>query len=105
MREVFSLTTRLFLAFGVAFEMPLLVFFLAMAGIVTAKQMLSFTPYMVLVVFILAAVLTPPDVVSQFFLAIPMLGLYLLGVGAAFLVGRKKEAGEESETSELTTDA
>ncbi|MCP4035633.1 MAG: twin-arginine translocase subunit TatC [bacterium] len=102
MKEVFSLTTRLFLAFGVAFEMPLLVFFLAMAGIVTAKQMLSFTPYMVLVVFVLAAVLTPPDVVSQFFLAVPMLLLYLLGVGAAFLVDRKKQ--REATTSELTTD-
>lgn len=106
MKEVFSLTTRLFLAFGVAFELPLLVFFLAMAGIVTAKQMLSFTPYMVLVVFILAALLTPPDVVSQFFLAIPMLVLYLLGVAAAFLVGRQKKAREEeAQTSEVTSDA
>ncbi len=107
MKEVFSLTTRLFLAFGVAFELPLLVFFLAMAGIVTARQMLSFTPYMVLVVFILAAVLTPPDVVSQFFLAVPMLVLYLLGVGAAFLVGRQKQAKEHEEaaSSELTSDA
>ena len=101
MKEVFSLTTRLFLAFGVAFELPLLVFFLAMAGIVTAKQLLSFTPYAVLCVFITAAILTPPDVVSQLFLAVPMIGLYLLGVGAAFLVGKKK--AREAATSELTT--
>ena len=64
MKEVFSLTTRLFLAFGVAFELPLLVFFLAIAGIVTAKQLLSFTPYAVLGVFITAAILTPPDVLD-----------------------------------------
>jgi len=102
MKEVFSLTTRLFLAFGIAFELPLLVFFLAMAGIVSAKQMLEFTPYMVLVVFLVAAILTPPDVVSQFFLAIPMLCLYLVGVGAAFFVGKKKE--KDSKRSELTTD-
>lgn len=104
MREVFSLTTRLFLAFGVAFELPLLVFFLAMARIVTAKQLLAFTPYSVLCVFVAAALLTPPDVVSQLFLAVPMIGLYLLGVGAAFLVGKKqeKEAAEEA-SSELTT--
>lgn len=89
MREVFSLTTRLFLAFGVAFELPLLVFFLAMAGIVTAKQLLAFTPYAVLCVFITAAILTPPDVVSQLFLAIPMIALYLLGVGAAFLIQKR----------------
>jgi sec-independent protein translocase protein TatC len=102
MREVFSLTTRLFLAFGVAFELPLLVFFLAMAGIVTARQLLSFTPYAVLGVFVAAALLTPPDVVSQLFLAVPMIGLYLAGVGAAFLVGKKKDAKEE-ETNDLTT--
>jgi sec-independent protein translocase protein TatC len=102
MREVFSLTTRLFLAFGIAFELPLLVFFLAIAGIVTAKQLLSFTPYAVLCVFIAAAILTPPDVVSQLFLAVPMIILYLLGVAAAFLVGRKKS--KKVTTSELTTD-
>ncbi len=102
MREVFSLTTRLFLAFGIAFELPLLVFFLAIAGIVTAKQLLSFTPYAVLCVFIAAAILTPPDVVSQLFLAVPMIVLYLLGVAAAFLVGRKKS--KKVTTSELTTD-
>ena len=103
MREVFSLTTRLFLAFGVAFELPLLVFFLAMAGIVTAKQLLSFTPYAVLCVFVAAALLTPPDVVSQLFLAIPMIGLYLAGVGAAFLVAKRKKH-DEDETSELTPE-
>jgi sec-independent protein translocase protein TatC len=105
MREVFSLTTRLFLAFGVAFELPLLVFFLAIAGVVTAKQLLAFTPYAVLCIFIAAAILTPPDVVSQLFLAVPMIVLYLLGVGVAFLVARKKsDESEESTTSELTTD-
>ena len=75
---------------------------LAMAGIVTAGQLLSFTPYAVLCVFVAAAILTPPDVVSQLFLAIPMIALYLLGVGAAYLVGRRKS--RETTTSELTTD-
>ncbi|MFT5695884.1 MAG: sec-independent protein translocase protein TatC, partial [Myxococcota bacterium] len=102
MREVFSLTTRLFLAFGVAFELPLLVFFLAMANVVTARQLLEFTPYAVLGVFIAAAILTPPDVVSQLFLAVPMIGLYLLGVGAAYLVGKRKP--KEEDTSEVTTN-
>jgi sec-independent protein translocase protein TatC len=87
MKEVFALTTRLFMAFGVAFELPLVVFFLALVGIVSARQLLNFTPHAVLVVFVLAAVLTPPDVVSQVLLAGPMIALYLLGVGLAFLVG------------------
>ena len=103
MREVFALTTRLFLAFGVAFELPVVVFFLSVAGIVDAMTLLRGTPYAVLGVFIAAAVLTPPDWVSQIFLAVPMVGLYLLGVGVAFLFGgsrrRKRNASKESETT------
>ena len=90
MKEVFALTTRLFLAFGIAFEMPIFVFFLALSGLVTAKQLFKGTPYAVLAVFITAAILTPPDVISQVFLAVPMIGLYLLGVGVAWVFGRKK---------------
>jgi sec-independent protein translocase protein TatC len=99
MREVFNLTTRLFLAFGIAFELPVLVFFLSISGIVDAKTLLKGTPYAVLGVFVTAAILTPPDWVSQIFLAIPMIGLYLLGVGVAFVFGgskRKRAKGEEA---------
>jgi sec-independent protein translocase protein TatC len=87
MREVFALTTRMFLAFGVSFELPVVVFFLAAAGIVDAPALLRGTPYAVLAIFIVAAILTPPDWVSQVFLAVPMVLLYLLGVGVAFLFG------------------
>jgi sec-independent protein translocase protein TatC len=83
MREVFALTTRLFLA---------------MAGIVDARTLLRGTPYAVLGVFVTAAILTPPDWVSQIFLALPMVVLYLLGVGVAWLFGggrRKSEAAGE----------
>ena len=94
MREVFALTTRLFLAFGVAFELPVAVFFLAMAGIVDAPTLLRGTPYAVLAVFITAAILTPPDWVSQIFLAVPMVALYLLGVGVAWLFGGSRSRGK-----------
>ncbi|MEE8385840.1 MAG: twin-arginine translocase subunit TatC, partial [Dehalococcoidia bacterium] len=87
MREVFALTTRLFLAFGIAFELPVFVFFLSISGVVTARQLLAGTPYAVLAVFVTAAMITPPDVVSQVFLAMPMMVLYLLGVGVAWLFG------------------
>lgn len=90
MREVFALTTRLFLAFGVAFELPVLVFFLSIAGIVDAPTLLRGTPYAVLAVFVAAAILTPPDWVSQVFLGVPMVLLYLLGVGVAYLFGGSK---------------
>ena len=101
MREVFALTTRLFLAFGVAFELPVLVFFLSLAGIVDARTLLRGTPYAVLAMFVVAAILTPPDWVSQIFLALPMVALYLLGVGVAFLFGgARKREGAKSEQSE-----
>jgi sec-independent protein translocase protein TatC len=84
MREVFALTTRLFLAFGVAFELPVVVFFL---GLVDAPTLFRGTPYAVLAVFVSAAILTPPDWISQIFLALPMVVLYLLAVGVAYLFG------------------
>ena len=89
MREVFALTTRLFLAFGIAFELPVLVFFLSLSGLVTAKQLLAGTPYAVLAVFVTAALLTPPDWISQIFLAVPTIGLYLLGVLVAWFFGKR----------------
>jgi sec-independent protein translocase protein TatC len=101
MSEVFSMTTQLILAFGVCFEMPVLVFFLAMSGIVTPRQLFGWTKYAVLVSFVVAAVLTPtPDAVTQTLLAGPLVALYLLGVGVAWAFGgRKKGASEEKSVA------
>jgi sec-independent protein translocase protein TatC len=96
MREVFALTTRLFLAVGVAFQLPVLVFFLAVAGIVDAPTLLRGTTYAVLAVFVVAAILTPPDWVSQVFLAVPMVGLYLLGIGVAWIFGARARKTEKA---------
>lgn len=96
MKEVFSLTTRLFLAFGIAFELPLFVFFLAISGIVSAKQLFAGTPYAILIVFVLGALLTPPDFVSQLFLAIPMVGLYLIGVAVAWVFDPQRKAARDA---------
>jgi sec-independent protein translocase protein TatC len=92
MHEVFGLVTSMFLAFGAAFQIPIAVFFLAVAGVVDVRTLLRQTPYAVLVVFIVAAVLTPsPDWVSQVILGVPMVGLYLAGIGAAWLFGPRSE--------------
>ena len=102
MAEVFSLTTRMFLAFGVAFELPVVVFFLSVAGIVDVRTMWRGTPYAVLIIFIVAAILTPtPDWVSQVLLGVPMVGLYLLGVAAAYLFGGSRKASAEVQTRDL----
>ncbi|MCZ6785414.1 MAG: twin-arginine translocase subunit TatC [Proteobacteria bacterium] len=97
MREVFALTTRLFLAFGIAFELPIVVFFLSISGIVSSRQLLMGTPYAILAVFVTSALITPPDVISQVFLAVPMIVLYLLGVGVAWIFGRRR-----SKSSDVT---
>lgn len=89
---VFSLYTRLLLAFGLIFQLPTLVFFLAKMGVVTAGLMWRNGKYAVLVIFILAAILTPtPDIVTQSLMAGPMIVLYILSIGIAWLFGKRAE--------------
>lgn len=104
MKEVFSLTTRLFLAFGVAFELPLFVFFLSITGIVSAKQLFSATPYAVLIVFVVGAMLTPPDPVSQILLAVPLIVLYLAGVGVAWLFDPARREAKRAGSAVAKTE-
>jgi sec-independent protein translocase protein TatC len=104
MKEVFALTARLFLAFGVAFELPIFVFFLSLTGLLSARQLLSGTPYAVLAVFVAAALLTPPDVISQLLLAGPMVALYLVGVGVAWIFGGKRTS-DADPASQVSVEA
>ena len=85
LKEVFGLTTQLILAFGVIFELPIFVFFLSISGIVTARQLLGGTRYAMIGSFVVGAMLTPPDVVSQVMMSIPMVLLYLVGVAVAWV--------------------
>ena len=82
--------TRLLLGFGTVFELPLAIFFLARAGIVTGEGLANFRKYAVLLTFVVAAILTPPDPVTQIGLALPLILLYELGVITARLWGRKR---------------
>ena len=86
--EYISLTLHLLTAFGLAFEMPLVLLLLGKAGIITSKTLISYRRVMIVVIFIAAAVLTPPDVVSQVALAIPLLLLYELSI---FLLKRREK--------------
>lgn len=92
LKETFSLSTKLLLAFGLAFELPLVIFFLARIGVVSAGSLLRNFKYAVLVIFVTAALLTPPDWVTQVGLGVPLCVLYLLGVLVAFLFGKRKKA-------------
>ena len=99
MSAVFSTTSRLFLAFGTAFELPVVVFFLAITGLVSTRKLISGTPYALLAIFVVAAILTPPDPMSQVLLALPMFVLYILGVGVSWIFdpARKRKEIQESQ--------
>ena len=68
------------LSFGIVFELPVVVYVLCKLGVVTVQQLVSLRKYMVLVIFVLAAFLTPPDVLSQCLMALPMIILYEIGI-------------------------
>ena len=87
--EYLSFSSRLLLAFGVVFEMPVLAFFLARVGLLDHLFLIRHFRYAIMVIFVLAAVLTPPDVVSQVLLALPLLALYGASIGVAFFARRK----------------
>ena len=90
-----SFVMTMFLAFGAAFEVPVVVVVLARMGVVSVDKMREYRGYFVVVAFIVAAVITPPDVVSQLALAIPMCLLYEVGLWAARIFIKKTQAPEE----------
>ncbi|MEW6335974.1 MAG: twin-arginine translocase subunit TatC [Acidobacteriota bacterium] len=91
--EYFSLASKVILGLGLVFEMPVLILFLARIGVVTHRFLLRNFRYAVLVIFVVAAIITPtPDIATQSVFAVPMIALYLFGVLVAWLFGKKPEA-------------
>jgi len=90
-----SFVLTMFLAFGLAFEVPIVVVVLARMGIVSVQKLKEFRGYFVVLAFIIAAIVTPPDVVSQLALAVPMVLLYELGLWAAQLFIKHTQAPAE----------
>jgi sec-independent protein translocase protein TatC len=90
-----SFVLTMFIAFGASFEVPVVVVVLARMGLVTIEKLKEFRSYFVVLAFIIAAVLTPPDVVSQLALAIPMCLLYELGIWAARIFIKHTQAPAE----------
>ena len=91
--EYFDLVTTLLLAFGLCFQLPVVLTLLGMAGLVNSKMLMSGWRYAVVAVVVVAAVITPPDPISQTLLSIPIIGLYFISVGCVWLIElrRKKE--------------
>ena len=82
----------MFIAFGAAFEVPVVVVVLVRLGIVSVEKLKAFRSYFIVLAFVVAAVITPPDVVSQLALAIPMCLLYEAGIWAAGFFGKHAQA-------------
>ena len=91
LREYLGFVTKLLLAFGITFELPVIIYFLAKMGIVTQAMLARKRKYAILIVFIVAAILTPPDVISQILLAVPLLVLYEVSIWVAYFARHGKQ--------------
>lgn len=90
--DYFSFLLKISFSFGVIFELPVVSFVLARMGILSAKFLLRNFRYAIVLIFIVAAVLTPPDVLSQTFMALPLMVLYLISVAVAGVAGRRSKS-------------
>jgi sec-independent protein translocase protein TatC len=98
----FSFVITMFLAFGVTFEIPIVVWLLVRMGLVSIEKLRQARPYVVVGAFVVAAVVTPPDVLSQFMLAVPMCLLYEAGLFFARFITPRPKLEEEEKQDPLT---
>lgn len=87
--EYIEFLTRMLVAFGAVFEIPVVVFFLSIIGVINHTHLIKFARYFVVIAFVLGAVITPPDPLSQLLLAGPLVVLYTFSIGIAYLFGKK----------------
>jgi sec-independent protein translocase protein TatC len=97
-----SFVMTMFIAFGAAFEVPVVVVVLARMGLVSVQKLREFRSYFIVIAFIIAAVITPPDVVSQLALAVPMCLLYEVGIWAAQIFIKHTQAPAEEGSGTAT---
>jgi len=98
--EYVSFFTKLIFGFGLAFELPVITFFLASIGLITDKTLKEFFRYALVIIFLVSALLTPPDVLTQFLMAGPMILLYTLSIYIAKLTNPYTEEDEDEEENE-----
>ena len=106
MKEYLSFASKMLLAFGFVFELPLVLTFMARMGLVTVPFLTKNRKYTVLLFFVMSALITPPDVVTQIMMALPLMLLYELSIVGARIFGKKAPKVEEDteETEENTED-
>jgi sec-independent protein translocase protein TatC len=94
-KEYFSFSIKLLLAFGLVFELPVVIFFLTKLGLVTTAFLKKNRKYAILLTFVASAILTPPDVITQCMMAVPLLTLYEVGIWVSRFA-RRRETDEET---------
>ncbi len=99
MKEYLSFSAKLLMAFGLVFELPMVLTFLARLGVVSVDFLKKNRKYALLLFFIGAAILTPPDVVTQIMMALPLMAMYELSIIGARVFGRKKPQEDKAEQS------
>jgi len=100
-----SFFTKLLFGFGIAFELPVFTFFLAIIGIVTDRTLKDFFKYAVVLIFVVSALLTPPDILTQFLMAGPLIILYGVSIYIAKIFNPEVIEEEEEELEEIIDDA
>jgi len=100
-KQYFSFSIKLLFAFGIVFELPVIIFFLSKMGIVTPQFLSQKRKYAILLTFALAAILTPPDVITQCMMAGPLIVLYEIGILVSRIAQKKKE---DRETAKAEAD-
>ena len=94
--KYWSFALTMFIAFGITFETPVVLAVLTRAGIVTVQQLAEFRGYFIVAAFVIAAVVTPPDVLSQLFLAVPLVILYEVGIIVSRFITPRSRASEDA---------
>jgi len=105
MKEYLGFASQLLLAFGLVFELPLVITFLAKLGIVSVDFLKKNRKYAILVFFVAAAALTPPDVITQFMMAMPLIALYEISIIGARIFGKKKDQEVRNSADEAESDS
>jgi sec-independent protein translocase protein TatC len=103
-REFLSFSMKLLIAFGLIFELPIFMYFLAKIGLVSSRTLKSRRKHAILIVFVIAALFTPPDVVTQCLMAVPLMLLYEISIWVVKLGEKKLVQGENDDEGEDTLE-
>jgi sec-independent protein translocase protein TatC len=102
--EYIGIFTKILFGFGIAFELPVILFFLGMLGLVNDKNLKDFSGYAILIIFVIAAILTPPDVITQLLMAGPLILLYGLSIIIVQMVNPYKKDDEDDDNDDDDED-